>query len=199
MGDPAPIPLPLGDVTFAVLDLETTGFEPGHAKITEIGAAKYRRGELLETLATLVDPQTPLAAAVSDLTGIDDVMVRGAPLIEAVLPPLLEFVEGSVIVGHNVGFDRSFLDAALRSAGRPPLPGPFVDTLHLARSVLDADDGVANHQLETVALSLHTDHLPCHRALADALATADVLHALLERLAGYGVLDLEALLDFRAA
>jgi DNA polymerase-3 subunit epsilon len=196
MGGPWPLRgrTPLRQVEFVVLDLETTGMAPGPASSTEIGAVKYRAGEHLGTLETLVNPGVLLSPFVTALTGISDDMVRTAPRIEAVLPSLEEFLRGAVVVCHNVGFDRSFLDAALCADDRDQIEQPFVDTLPLSRRLLA--DEVPNHQLATIARYLRVPHEPRHRALADALATADILHCFFERLATYGVFDLEALLAF---
>jgi len=183
--------IPLSDVEFVVLDLETTGTAPHRAGITEVGAARYRRGERVGTFVTLVKPEFPVPPVVTAITGITDAMLDGAPPIDAVLPSLLEFAAGAVIVGHNVAFDRGFLDAALARAGRDPLPHAFLDTLALARALLV--DEVPNHRLTTLAVHLRAEHTPRHRALDDALATADVLHALIERAAGFGAYDLAGL------
>lgn len=184
---------PLRGVTFVVLDLETTGTSPEHCAITEVGAAKYRGGECLGTLATLVDPGIPVPPLVTQLTGIGDTMLAGAPPLAAVLPSLTEFIGNGVLVGHNVEFDVAFLDAAFEGCGQTRPDTPVVDTLALARLLL-ADD-VPDMKLRT--LSQHfSARPPRHRALPDALATADVLHALLERVATFGVFTLEALLEF---
>jgi DNA polymerase-3 subunit epsilon len=184
----------LRNVTFVVIDLETTGGSPGDAGITEVGAARFRGGDRLGTLSTLVDPGEPIAPLVTALTGISDTMVAGAPPVAAVLPSLLEFIGDGVVVGHNVRFDLTFLNAALEITRRPPLANPTVDTLPLARCLLVGE--VANHRLGTIAQHLRASTLPTHRALPDALATADVLHALLERAATYGVTTLGALMAF---
>src|SRR5256885_11508452 len=94
---------PLCDVTFVVLDLETTGGSPLDCAITEVGAVKLRGGECLGTFATLVNPGMAIPAEIIYLTGITQAMVVPAPPIEAVLPSLLEFIgNDAVIVGHNV-------------------------------------------------------------------------------------------------
>ena len=103
---------PLFDVTFCVLDLETTGGSPASCEITEIGAVKYQHGELASSFQTLVDPGLPIPPSIVLLTGITEVMVFDAPKIEEALPSFLEFIGDSVIVGHNVRFDLSFLNAA---------------------------------------------------------------------------------------
>jgi DNA polymerase-3 subunit epsilon len=120
-------------------------------------------------------------------------MVLPAPWIEAVLPSFLEFLGSAVIVGHNVRFDLRFLQAAMAATGRPPMPNRFVDTCALARRLVREE--VPNCQLGTLAERLRLPHRPSHRALADALATGDLLHALLERAGNLGVLGLDDLYE----
>src|SRR5690349_10253430 len=112
---------PLSEVTFVVLDLETTGGSPNDCAITEVGAVKLRGGECLGRFETLVNPGVPIPPLITVLTGITEAMVLPAPRIAEVLPPLLEFVGEAVIVGHNIRFDISFLDAALVEHDRPRL------------------------------------------------------------------------------
>jgi DNA polymerase III subunit epsilon len=184
---------PLHQVTFCVLDLETTGASARDCAITEVGAARFRAGERLATYQTLVDPGVPISPAASALTGITAAMVEAAPPASAVLPSLAEFVGGSVLVGHNLRFDVSFLDAALTATERPAVALRTVDTLALARCLVS--DDVDDCRLATLAHRLDLEHRPTHRALDDALATADLLHALLERAASFGVTLLDDLLE----
>jgi hypothetical protein len=109
------------------------------------------------------------------------------------LPSLLEFVGGAVLVGHNLRFDLSFIDHALVSTDRERLANATVDTLALARRLVR--DLVPDCKLGTLAAHLWLPHRPSHRALADVLATGDLLHALLERAGPFGILGLEELLD----
>ena len=183
---------PLSDVTFCVIDLETTGTAASTCAITEVGAVKLRGGACLGTFQTLVDPGCGIPPRITVLTGITEAMVQDAPPIEAVLPDLLEFVGDSVIVGHNVRFDLSFLRAALERSERPPLANRSIDTCALARRLVR--DEVPNCRLGTLARHLRLDHPPNHRALDDALATGDLLHLLLERAATLGVTGLDDLL-----
>jgi DNA polymerase-3 subunit epsilon len=183
---------PLVDTTFCVVDLETTGATAASCGITEIGALKLRAGECLGTFQTLVNPGAAIPPEVTMLTGITESMVAPAPRIESVLPAFVEFAEGCVLVGHNIRFDVSFLNAALERDQWPPLRHPIVDTCALARRLLR--DDVPNCRLGTLASRLRLDHRPTHRALDDALATADLLHVLLERAAAFGVLGLDDLL-----
>ena len=184
---------PLAEVTFCVLDLETTGASPASCAITEIGAVKLRGGECLGTFQTLVDPGVAIPPAITVLTGITQAMVLPAPRIERVLPTFLEFVGDAVVVGHNVRFDMSFLRAAIDRGGYMRPVNSVVDTCALARRLVR--DEVPNLRLSTLADRLRLPHRPEHRAFADAMATADLLHHLLERAGTLGVLALEDLLE----
>jgi DNA polymerase III subunit epsilon len=183
---------PLADVTFCVVDLETTGGSVADCAITEIGALKVRRGEPKGSFHTLVNPGHPVPAFIRLLTGISDDMLVEAPGIESVLPSFVEFVGGCVFVAHNARFDVGFLNAALQAASYEPLGNPVIDTAALARRLLAGE--VPNHKLNTLSTFLRCPHQPCHRAYADVLATTDVLHCLIERVAGFGVTTLEDLM-----
>ncbi|GLW10541.1 DNA polymerase III subunit epsilon [Microtetraspora sp. NBRC 13810] len=186
---------PLSQVTFVVFDLETTGGSAAEHTITEIGAVKVRGGEPLGEFATLVDPGGPIPPFISVLTGITDAMVTTAPRIDSVLPSFLEFIRGATLVAHNSPFDMGFIKAACAALGYPPPANPVVDTADLARRMLTRDE-VPNCKLGTLARFFRSSTEPCHRALADAKATSDVLHALLERAGSLGVATLEELKSF---
>ncbi|QGK69416.1 DEDD exonuclease domain-containing protein [Allosaccharopolyspora coralli] len=186
--------VPLAEITFVVVDLETTGGSSEHDTVTEIGAVKVRGGEVIGEFATLVDPERGIPPAVVSITGITDAMVTGAPRLATVLPAFLEFVRDAVLVAHNAPFDIGFLRAA---CGRHALVWPKPDvvcTAKLARRVLTRDE-TPNHKLGTLARVLHARTEPVHRALDDARATTDVLHSLLERVGAFGVHSLDELLD----
>jgi len=184
---------PLYDATFVVLDLETTGGSRHDDMITEIGAVKVRGGECLGTFHTLVNPGRAIPPQITVLTGLTDAVVRTAPRIETVLGTLVDFVGDAVFVAHNASFDLGFLRAALERDRRPDYRPTVVDTAALARRLLR--DEVPNCKLSTLASRLRLDHTPTHRALDDALATTDLLHLLLERAAGLGVLGLDDLVS----
>jgi DNA polymerase III subunit epsilon len=188
---------PLIDVTFCVLDLETTGGSPAVCEITEIGAVKYRGGDLLGTFQTLVDPGLPIPPSITILTGITQAMVFDAPKIETALPSFLEFIGDSIIVGHNVRFDLSFLNAAAVRLGYGKLPNRSSDTAALARRLVRQE--VRNLRLQSLAAHFRSPTTPNHRALEDARATAHVFHALLERAGSLGVTNLDDLLQLPTA
>jgi len=183
---------PLRATTFVVVDLETTGGSARDDAITEIGAVKVRGGEVLGELATLVDPERGIPPFVTVLTGITEAMLVGAPRLGEVLPAFLEFSRGCVLVAHNAPFDVGFLRAAAQRVGVDWPSYDVVDTARLARRALTRDEA-PDCRLATLARLFRAATPPTHRALADARATVDVLHGLLERLGGLGVQSLEEL------
>jgi DNA polymerase-3 subunit epsilon len=186
---------PLAQVTFVVVDLETTGGSPAEAAITEIGAVKVCGGEVVGEFQTLVNPQTAVPPFIAVLTGITDAMVATAPALPAVLPSFLEWARGSVLVAHNAPFDLGFLRAGCDTLALTWPGFDSVDTARLARRVLTRDE-VANCKLSTLSRYFRATTTPCHRALADARATVDVLHGLLERVGNLGVRTFEELVSF---
>jgi DNA polymerase-3 subunit epsilon len=187
---------PLRDLTFCVVDLETTGGSArGGSMITEIGAVKVRGGEVLGEFQTLVNPHAQIPAFIAVLTGITNTMVADAPSIESALPAFLEFAAGSVLVAHNAPFDIGFLKHFATEQGRAWPRFEVLDTARLARRVITRDDA-PNCKLSSLARAFGSTTTPNHRALSDARATVDVLHGLMERLGGLGVHTLEELQTF---
>lgn len=186
---------PLSEVTFVVVDLETTGGSPAEAGITEIGAVKVRAGEVLGEFQTLVQPGVPVPPFIAVLTGITDAMLVDAPPLSAALPAFLEFARGCVLVAHNAPYDVSFLKGACTRLGLPWPECTVVDTARLARAVLLRDE-VRNCKLATLAAHFGAGTTPNHRALADARATVDVLHGLIGRVGSLGVHSLEELATY---
>jgi DNA polymerase-3 subunit epsilon len=185
----------LHEVTFVVVDLETTGGSPRECGITEIGAVKVRGGEVLGELQTFVNPGEPIPPFIQSLTGITDAMVRDAPRPASAVAAFLEFAAGAVLVAHNARFDISFLKAACAAADIPWPRHEVLDTVHLARQVMRRDE-VRNHKLSTLAQVFGAGTTPDHRALHDARATVDVLHGLIGRLGSLGVTTYEELASY---
>lgn len=182
----------LRDTTFVIVDLETTGGrakagpDGGFDAITEIGAVKVRGGEVIGEFATLVDPQRSIPPKIVELTGITTAMVRDAPPISTVLPMFLEFARGAVLVAHNAGFDMGFLRAAAEQCGIPWPRPQVLCTVKLARRVLSREEA-PSVRLSELARLFGSSTQPTHRALDDARATVDVLHALIGRVGNQGV------------
>ena len=183
--------LPLDDAPYVVFDLETTGSSAKGGAITEFGALKVVRGQVVDEFATLVNPGRPIEPFVVRLTGITDRMVAGAPGVAEAMPLFEEFVEGCVLVGHNVQFDCSFVAAARGGA----LPNPVLDTLRLSRSLVP---GLKRYRLSSLVSHFGVRMVPNHRALADAAATAEVFLKLLKLLSSAGINSVGEAADVRS-
>jgi DNA polymerase-3 subunit epsilon len=186
------------DTTFVVVDLETTGGSHSNSSITEIGAVKIRGGEIIGEFQTLVNPESPIPAFITVLTGITDAMVIEAPKIGEALFSFLEFAgspEETVLIAHNAPFDIGFLKAAAVECATPWPKFQVIDTARVARYVVTRDEA-PNCKLGTLANFFGAATNPDHRALSDARATVDVFHGILDRLGSFGVTTLEDLKSF---
>jgi DNA polymerase III epsilon subunit family exonuclease len=169
--------LALEDAAYAVFDLETTGLRPGTSRICEIGAQRVERLELGGTFETLVDPQTPLPAPIATLTGISPRALRGAPRADLAVRRFLAFAGDAVLVAHNARFDLAFLDREVERLTGARVAAPVVDTVWLARRLLAGR--ARRFGLAALADFFGVPTAPCHRALPDARATAEMLLPLL--------------------
>jgi DNA polymerase-3 subunit epsilon len=177
LADPAGGALLLEEATYVVVDLETTGLSPGSSAICEIGAVRVRGLELEERFETLVNPRRPLPAPVAALTGIDPLALRGAPPVDLAVRRFLAFAGDAVLVAHNARFDVAFLDREVERLTGRRIAAPVVDTLWLARRLLEGR--TQRLGLASLAWFVGTSARPCHRALPDAEATAEILLALI--------------------
>jgi DNA polymerase III subunit epsilon len=175
---------------YIVLDVETTGLRPFRQRLIEVCALKIREGEIIDTFTTLLNPEKRLPAFITELTSITEEMVQHAPRFAAVAESLLRFIGERLIVGHNVRFDISFVNAELARVGKPPLVNPRLDTLSLAVRLLP---GLKKPNLERMASTLGVPIVHRHRAEGDARLTAESLHRLLPLAKQAGLPTLEAM------
>jgi DNA polymerase III subunit epsilon len=171
---------PLASAEFLVVDVETNGRPGDECELTEIGAVLVGGGELHDRWETLVGVRAPLSRMIQRFTGISQSMVDEAPAVELVLPDLAEQLEGRVLVGHNVAFDRRVLRQAFARADLPWPEVPVLCTVALARRFAPL---ARRRGLRPLAEALGIEVETAHRALADAETCARVLCALLPRLA----------------
>jgi DNA polymerase III subunit epsilon len=167
----------LEDATYVVVDLETTGLRPGQSGICEIGAVRLRGFEVEAEFETLVDPGLPIGAGASAVTGLRNDQLRGAPRPAEAVRSFLAFAGDAVLVAHNARFDLAFLDRETELLTGSRIGSAVVDTVRLARTLLAGR--VASFGLGQLAWFLDTSERPCHRALPDARATAELLLALI--------------------
>ena len=177
LAEPPGAALLLEDATYVVVDLETTGLRPGQSGICEIGAVRLRGFEVEAEFETLVDPGQPIAAGASAVTGLRNEHLRGAPRPAEAVRSFLAFAGDAVLVAHNARFDLAFLDRETERLTGSRIGSPVVDTVRLARRLLAGR--VAGFGLGQLAWFLGTAERPCHRALPDARATAELLLALI--------------------
>jgi DNA polymerase III subunit epsilon len=169
--------MPIEELTFAVLDFETNGCPPRDRAI-ELGVSVWRCGEEVGSYERLIDPGTPVAPFVTRLTGIRQSDLEGCPGFEEILPEVVPLLEGSVVVAHNLPFDRRILlDELDRAGGDPALASPAVCTLRLARRLLPKEE---RKNLDALAERFGLNFTARHRALGDARVTGRLLHILLE-------------------
>ena len=177
LAEPPGAALLLEKATYVVVDLETTGLRPGQSGICEIGAVRLRGFEVEAEFETLVDPGQPIAAGASAVTGLRNEHLRGAPRPAEAVRSFLAFAGDAVLVAHNARFDLAFLDRETERLTGSRIGSPVVDTVRLARRLLAGR--VAGFGLGQLAWFLGTAERPCHRALPDARATAELLLALI--------------------
>lgn len=168
---------------FIAFDLETTGLRADQDRITEIGAVRMRCGKELERFQTFVDPEMPIPADITRLTGIRDEDVAGAPTEKEAVAAFLKFAGGCILAGHNADFDMGFLAAACARCGIP-FTATSVDTLILSQSLLT---GLKKHTLDSAAGFLGLPEFRHHRASDDAMTCGLLLNAFFERLEKKGV------------
>jgi DNA polymerase III epsilon subunit family exonuclease len=179
---PGFVDLPIKELPFVILDLETTGFKPEESGITEVAIISMNKGKE-ELFETLVDPEMPVPAAITQITGITDAMVRGKPKMTELAPILEELFRDKIFVAHNVPFDWSFLDYSFRKHLRKPLRMPSLCTLRLARKYL----GLSSNKLCNVASFFNISLINAHRAMNDTRAVKDILFGMVEQLEKNGI------------
>jgi len=155
------------------IDVETTGISPEKERIIEIGAFRPETGEVFRTL---IHPGRPLPEKIIELTGITDEMLIGAPEEPEAIAALLEFLHGdTILLGHNISFDHSFIVQAIRRCGfqEPQFSG--IDTLKLSRVLCPE---LPNKKLETMVAHFGLTNERAHRAFEDAKVTVELYQCL---------------------
>lgn len=175
-----------------VFDIETTGLDPKKDAITEIGAVKIIDKKIVDSFQTFVNPEVPIPAEITKLTGIDDDMVKDAPLINQALERFKEFCGDAALAAHNAPFDLGFIKEKARSLGWE-INNPVIDTLVLSRELVQ---DIKRHKLDHLAKHFGIRLDNHHRAHDDAAATAQILLKLFEILENMGV---KRLIDINSA
>src|SRR5690606_32105417 len=172
-----PAPRNLAEDTYVVFDVETTGLSAVHDTIIELAAVKVRGGEIVDRFSSFANPHRKLTSTITELTGITDEMLEGAPDVEEVLRRFLDFVGDSVLVAHNARFDMGFFQMGVRRLGLDAITNPVIDTLEMARSLYS---GLKNYRLNTLCKHFGIELKQHHRAIHDAEATGHLLWKMVE-------------------
>jgi len=181
----------LGALRYAVVDVETTGGSPGQGhRITEIAVVEVDGGLITEDFQTLVNPGRSIPSRISELTGITDEMVAGAPFFDEVAEDLFEWLEGRVFVAHNASFDWRFIEHQMADTLGYVPQNPRLCTVQMARRLAPH---LARRNLDSLAAHFGVPIHSRHRAYGDALATARVLLRLLDEAEAQGYRDLSSL------
>ena len=180
----------LDDLDYVVVDVEATGAKLPPNRIIELGAYRISGRKIVDSFLTLVNPEIAIPRFVMTLTGINNEMVKTAPLFAEVAPRWLEFVKDAVLIAHNAPFDTNFLNHEISRV----YPGHRMINAHLCTVTLSRHvvPGLTNYRLDTIADHFSIPILARHRAGSDALATAEIFLHLLDRLDERGVKDLAA-------
>ncbi|MBQ4313220.1 MAG: PHP domain-containing protein, partial [Clostridia bacterium] len=159
------------DGRFVVFDLETTGLSPASERITEIGAVLVEKGEIVDTYSSFVNPQMPIPAEITALTGITSSMVKDAPTEDVAIPDCLSWAgEDAVFVAHNASFDMGFINSACERLGLS-CDYAYIDTLALSRQLYP---DLSHHKLDKIVHFLGLPEFEHHRAKDDAMALAGI-------------------------
>lgn len=155
---------------YVALDIETTGFNPVNDKILEIGAVKVKNGRVVDTFSELINPGIPVPWRITEVTGIDDSMVRGCDNVSVVLRKFLKFCDVDVILGHNLNFDYSFLAEKSAEIGMK-FSKYGLDTLTMAKKHLK---NLESRKLDYLCAYYGIEDKEHHRAYNDAGVTVEL-------------------------
>lgn len=181
----------VADMTFVAFDTETTGLSPVTNRIVEIGAVKFKAGRIIDKQKWLVNPGEHIPFFATNVHGIDDAMVAGAPSFPEVYRDFLAFAADSVLVAHNSRFDRDFMHAEMKRAGLESPDLPLLDSLKLFRKMLpDAPSYSVGALVEYCDIEAEN----FHRALVDSVYIVRIMDKALSD--GWDEIDYGTLIEY---
>ena len=186
----------LSSVAFTAIDIETTGLTPVVDRIVEIGAARFRGDEMIDTFEAFVDPGVPISSGASAVNGITDDMVWGKPPIEEVLPRFIDFMGLDIPVAHHAPFDVGFLSYDISRLNLAVPDKPVLDTCVIPKRLFPY---AGNYSLENLAGLFHIHSDTFHRALADAMVCMKILNRCVSEIGGREHVSLEEILALNGA
>ncbi len=176
--------------TFVIFDIETTGLSALTCAITEIGAVKYRGGEVIDRFSTFVNPTQPIPENITAITGITDEMVKDAPSVEDAVRAFLDFAGEDILVAHNANFDTGFIKKAAEDSAIP-FKNAYLDTLALSRHI---NTDLKKHKLDTLQEYYGLEAFNHHRACDDAEMLAKIFRCMVQKLRKEGARNISDML-----
>ncbi|HBL84883.1 MAG: hypothetical protein A2Y17_06595 [Clostridiales bacterium GWF2_38_85] len=168
---------------FIIFDIETTGLSPVNCGITEIGAVRYKGGEIIEVFETYVNPQMPIPQNITELTGITDGMVADAPHPKDAVKAFLNFAGNEILIAHNAQFDIGFIRKATEDYSIP-FNNPYLDTLTLSRFL---NPELSRHKLDSLRDYFKLGEFNHHRASDDTKMLAAIFEKMVQKLKADGI------------
>jgi len=176
-------------MTYVVIDIETTGLAKYYHKITEIAAVRVNKGKIKDQFQTLVNPETHIPSFITRLTGIDDEMVKDAPLINEVMPKFTKFLGNKIFVAHSASFDHGFLN----HNAEDEIKNPRLCTRKLANRLLP---DLYSKKLGVLCEHFGIKNNQAHRAMSDTLVTVEILNNFIGMLKEKGFKNPKDILKF---
>lgn len=185
----------LTDSDFTVVDVETTGLSPSNNKIIEIALVKIQDGKIADNFHSFINPGREIPYYITQFTGITNEDVYDAPFFEEIADEILSFIGNSILTGHNLSFDKSFLRKELLITNREDIPNKDICTLKIARRLYPE---LPSKSLGALCKYLGIRNKNSHRALSDAQATAKILFKMIDELyKNFEITTLDKLIDFQ--
>ncbi|MGB3327808.1 MAG: exonuclease domain-containing protein [Thermomicrobiales bacterium] len=175
---------------FVAIDVETTGLKPRQQRVIEVALIRYKGGQEVERFESLLNPDREIPIYIANLTTITNAHVEDAPRFHEVADRVLEFIDTALLVGHNIGFDLSFVNAELERCDRVKLVNERIDTMGIARRFLPS---LRKASLDSVARQVGLQPRKIHRAGGDAQLTAEVAIRLVGEAVRQGVTSVDQL------
>ena len=174
------------DSEFIIFDIETTGLSSKNCGITQIGALKYKNGEIIGSFGTFVNPKMPIPSHIVELTGITDDMVKDAPSEENAVRDFLDFCGDRMLIAHNANFDVSFIRRVANDFDIS-FENPYLDTVALSRYI---NSDIKKHTLDSLAKYYNLGEFDHHKADADTEMLAKIFECMSKKLAANGIMNI---------
>ena len=179
---------------YVVLDVETTGLSKHYCKITEIAALKIKDNKIIDKFQSLVNPECLIPEFITNLTGIDNELVKYEKPIKDIIPRFIDFLGEDIMVGHNVGFDYGFINYNTEKYLEKSILNPRLCTIKLSKRLLP---DLASRKLASLCDYFEITNDNAHRAMGDCVATNKIFSKMNALMHNNGITQREDILMFQ--